>query len=355
MRLVFALLVTASLFSGALSADRITYWKSSGGKRAAETAEKVVVQGWNAREVTYRTADGKSVKVDTASVIAVMRTVGEGGSMGKELQDAMELGGKDATAAREALAAVASKGAGLDKEEALFRRAESFGGGSTAEAIREYQAYTSAYKGGFFARDAWTTLADLQVDAGKAADARATLRAMIAADTALAQMGNQKLGELEVRARDLKAALAAFKAAEATAGDDRNAKYLAMACQGDVMQRSGDNNGAKDLLEKVTGDESFEDETSNSDERALGAAWPALAQVYYETGNFEKAYSAFVVGAYYVWWNQGSSEGFCLRQACICAKKLQSSDEKWKSRYDKLYATLTMGYPKEVQEVDKAK
>jgi hypothetical protein len=297
--------------------------------------------------------------VETANVITVSRA-DTGGSMGAELQAALETAGRNIAAAKEALLAAATKGSELDREEAMFRRAELFetearSGGGRAEAIRVFQDYITRYKAGFFARDAYTTLAEFQVAAGKTADARATLKSMIGADSSLVRLGNQKLGELEAGTKDWKAALAALKAAEGAANGNRNARYLAMAWQGAVLQRSGDNNAAKDMLEKVTGDDSFEDETSEEDETALAVAWPALAEALNASGSLEKAYNAYVLGAYYVWWNQGTDEGYFLRQACICAKKLQSGDEKWKARYDKLRATLASGYPKELAEVDKAK
>jgi hypothetical protein len=358
MRLVLILLV-ASTFSGALLADRVTYWKVSGDKRTAESLDEVAVTAWNAKEVTCKPATGAVTKLETAQIISINRA-DTGGSMGAELKDALDTAGRNAAAAKDALLAASSKGSEIDREEALFRRAELYeadarSGSGRADAIRELQAYVSRYKAGFFARDAYTTLAEFQAAGGKVADARATLKAMIGADTALARLGNQKLGELEADAKDWKAALAAFKSAESAANGDRNARYLAMAWQGAVLQKSGDNNGAKDILEKVTGDDAFEDETSEEDESALGVAWPALAEALNAGGSLEKAYNAYVLGAYYVWWNQGTSEGYCLRQACICAKKLQSGDEKWKSRYEKLRSTLASGYPKELAEVDKVK
>lgn len=358
MRLVLVLLV-ASTFSGALLADRVTYWKASGDKRTAESLDEVTVTAWSAREVSCKPATGAVVKIETASIITVSRA-DTGGSMGAELMAALETAGRNVAAAKEALLAASGKGSELDREEALFRRAELYetearSGGGRADAMREFQAYITRYKAGFFARDAYTTLAEFQVAAGKTADARTTLKSMIGADSSLLRLGNQKLGELEADAKDWKAALTAFKAAEGASNGNRNARYLAMAWQGAVLQKSGDNNAAKDLLEKVTGDDAFEDETSEEDESALGVAWPALAEALYASGSLEKAYNAYVQGAYYVWWNQGTNEGACLRQACICAKKLQSGDEKWKARYEKLRATLASGYPKEIAEVDKAK
>jgi hypothetical protein len=217
MRLVLVLLV-ASTFSGALLADRVSYWKVSDNKRTAESLDEVTVTTWNAKGVSCKANTGGAVTVvETANVITVSRA-DTGGSMGAELQAALETAGRNIAAAKEALLAAATKGSELDREEAMFRRAELFetearSGGGRAEAIRVFQDYITRYKAGFFARDAYTTLAEFQSAAGKIADARATLKSMISADTALARLGHQKLGELEAGTKDWKAALAALKAA----------------------------------------------------------------------------------------------------------------------------------------------
>ena len=356
-----AVFILACALSGALSADRITYMKSTGGGRVLEQFDNVLITAWNVSTVSFRKSEGGPDTLATSSVVTITR-VGPGGTMGSDLRLALETIATDHTRAKALMTAAAGKGSELDREEAVFRRAELFdnearsnGRSALEDAIREYSQYHARYKAGFFARDSWVAQAELQQIAKRPADARATLRAMIGAHRELERLGNQKLGELEAFTGDFKAALQAFKAAENGSGSDRNARYLAIAWQGACVQRQGDNNAAREMLEKITGDATFEDKDSEDDEIALSVAWPALGATYVAAGNFEKAYNAYVQGAYYIWWNRAENEGHCLAQACICAKKLQATDTKWKGRYDKLRTALAVGFPKEIQRVDEAK
>lgn len=351
-----AIALVAALFAGALCADRITYLKRSGGKSTVESVDGTVT-GWNAKAVSYRTDDNKTGTVDSASVISIAR---EGGSMSAELANAIKLSGNDPQAATEALTQLASRGNDLDKEEAMFRKADLWGAEARASnkasvyntAIAELNAYVGKYKAGFFARDAYVQLANCQRTMKKPADARATLKSMINADPALARLGNQKLGELECKEGDWNAALSALKAAENGSGDDKNAKYLALAWQGLATLKKGDAAAARAILETVTNDENFQDD-GNEDEAALAVAFPALGDAYFAAGNFQKGYDAYILAGYYVWWTVGENEGYVLAQAYLCAKKLQGTDEKWKARAEKLRTALAVGYPRELQRVDK--
>jgi tetratricopeptide (TPR) repeat protein len=267
---------------------------------------------------------------------------------------------EDPQAAVNALTELASKGNDLDKEEALFRKADLYAGEARLSskasaynaAIAELTGYTNKYKAGFFAREAYIALSGFQRAMKKPADARATLRSMISADSSLARIGNQKLGELECNVGDWAAALAALKAAENAAGDDKTAKYTALAWQGMATLKKGDAAAARSILETVTNDENFQEDGSD-DEAALAVAYPALGDSYYAAGNFQKAYDAYVLAGYYVWWNGGENEGYCLAQGYLCAKKLQGTDEKWKARADKLKTALAVGFPKDLQRVEK--
>lgn len=356
-RTATALALFAIVFAGTLCADRITYLKRAGGKSTVETVDKATVTGWNAKAVSYKTDDGKTGTVDTASVISMTRI---GGSMSPELAEAIELAASDPAAALGALSELASKGNDLDKEEASYRKAEINAAEARTSnkmsffnaAIADLSAYTNKYKAGYFSRDAYTTLADFQRRLKKPADARATLKGMIGADPSLSRLGNQKLGELECSQGDWAAALSALKAAESASGDDKNAKYMALAWQGLATLKKGDAAAARTMLETVTNDEAFQDEGSE-DEAALAVAYPALGDAYFAAGNFQKAYDAFVLAGYYVWWNGGEEEGRCLAMAYRCAKKLTGTDDKWKARAEKLKTALAIGYPKELQNAEK--
>lgn len=356
-RYAAVLALVATLFAGALCADRITYLKRAGGKTTIESLDGVTVTAWNARSVNYRTADNKTGTVNTADVISMSRS---GGSMSKDLEAAIANMASDPGAAEKSLQELSGKGNDLDKEEALYRKAELWASEARAtgktsamtQAITDLGVYTGRYKSGYFAREAYTTAADFQRRLKRPADARTTLRAMINADASLQRLGNQKLGELECSVGDYKAALPVFKAAESASGDDKNAKYLALAWQGLATLKNGDAAAARSILETVTNDESFQDDGSD-DELALAVAYPALGDAYFAAGNFQKGYDAYILAGYYVWWTGAENEGYVLAQAYLCAKKLQGTDEKWKARAEKLRTALAVGYPRELQRVDK--
>ncbi|MCB9932764.1 MAG: hypothetical protein H6841_05000 [Planctomycetes bacterium] len=349
-----ALALTGLLLGGALQADRVTYISGSGTKTEVKLDDNVTVTGWTAAKVEYENAEKKKSSVAYKDIIAVDR---QGGTMGAELAGALELVGSDPRAAIAGLAAVATSGSALDKEEAAYLRAqlldsESAGDRSlAAEAVKAYDAYIKSYKAGFFAREAYRGLANLQ----KPDAARTTLKNMVRADSSLERLGNQLLGELEAGAAKWADAISAFKAAQTAARNEKdlNAEFLAIAWEGLATLRNGNAAGAKTLLESVTEDSRLDDPNTNTDEVALSVAFRALGDAHFEGDNFQKGYDAYIKGAYYAWWTAGSTEGHCLGRAYVCAKKLEGTDAKWKKRRDKLRTALALGFPRVLSEVEK--
>jgi hypothetical protein len=349
-----ALALMGVLLGGALHADRITYLATSGGKTDLKVEDRVTITAWSASKVDYETADKKKMSVAYKDVLSVDRA---GGTMSQQLSDALNLVGQDPRGAIAELAAVAAGGSQLDKEEASFLRAQLLESESNAdrslrnEAIKAYDAYTKTWKSGYFARDAWRNLANLQPTAA----ARTTLGNMARADASLARLGYQLLGELEMREGKWSDAISAFKSAQTAAKGEKelSAEYLAMAWEGWATLRNGNNAGAKSLLETVTEDPKLDDPSGTSDEIALGIAFRALGDAHFEGDGFQKAYDAYVKGAYYAWWTGASNEGYCLGRAYQCAKKLEGTDAKWKKRREKLRTALALGFPRVLAEVDK--
>jgi tetratricopeptide (TPR) repeat protein len=351
-RLTFTVMFMGVLLAGALHADKVNYIVGVGDKAQVKFEDKATVTSWNAAGVKFKVGDGKEVSVNYADIISIDR---RGGTMSPELADALDFAGADPVAAAEELAAIAASGSDLDKQEAAIYRAQILDSESAADsslvadAIAAYKAYVSSWKAGYFAREAYRGLAALQ----KVSDARATLGLMISADKALEREGNQLLGQLEASAAKWTEAISAFKKAQTAAGTDINNKYLAMAWEGWMTLKSGNSAGAKTLLETVTNDPNFDDPNTTIDENALGIAYPALGDLQYEAGAHQKAYDAYIKGAYYAWWTGGDLEGHCLGYAYMCAKKLEGTDTKWTARKDKLRTALALGFPRVLTEVEK--
>ncbi|MBZ0135815.1 MAG: hypothetical protein K8I27_05540 [Planctomycetes bacterium] len=348
-RLAVALMLMGTLLAGALHADSISYISGSGAKAEVKIADGVIIKGWSASKVEFEGADKKVVSVDYNNVLSVDR------SYSRDMQNALDMIGADPAGAMDALKAIASGGSALDKEEATYIRAqllenESVATGRTGPAIEGYKEYVKNWKNGYFARDVYARLAGMQGEN----DARATLAGMIRADKALERLGNQLLGELEARAGKLPAAIKAFQSARsaAVAEKNKNTEALAKAWEGMCEVANGNVAGGKALLEAVTEDESLDDPDSTDDEAALAVAFPALGDAHFGSDAFQKGYDAYVKGAYYAWWTGGSREGHCLGRAYLCAKKLESTDEKWKKRKDKLRTALALGFPKVLQDVE---
>lgn len=351
-RLTFVMFMSA-LLAGALHADKVNYIVGSGDKAQVKYDDKAVVTSWTAAGIKFKGTDGKEVSVNYTDIISIDR---RGGTMSTDLEYALDDASVDPLAAADGLLALSTAGTDLDRQEAAISRAQILEGESAAdknlaaEAIKAYNFYVTTWKAGYFAREAYRSLAGLQ----KIADARTTLGKMIAADKVLEREGNQLLGQLEAEAGKWGDAIAAFKKAQTAAGTDVNNKYLAMAWEGWMTLKGGNAAGAKTLLETVINDPNFDDPNTSVDENALGIAYPALGDVHYESGAHQKAYDAYIKGAYYAWWTGGALEGHCLGQAYRCAKKLEGTDAaKWTPRKDKLRTALAVGFPRTLAEVEK--
>jgi tetratricopeptide (TPR) repeat protein len=352
-----ALFTLALLFAGTLCADSITHFKGSGNARSVETLHNVTITAWNAARVEYRTVEGQTANLPTADVISVNRTPP---GMSRELTEAIRLVGSNPEAAKERLATLTTAGTPVNREEAAYWRAriamnEAAANPRVADrVINELRAYLRAYKAGYFAREIYAAVANLQKQTNKLDDARATLREMIAADPALAREGNQLLGELEAEQARWAQAIAAFQQAKQLAARDRNKnmEYLAQAWEGACMLRSGDAAAARRLLEEITKNEAFNDPLSDDDDLVRSVAYPALGDLHYQAEEFEQAFYAYRRGAFYSWWVQGTNEGYCLGRAYLSARKLEGKDEKWKERSSRLRTALAMGFPRELQRIE---
>jgi len=350
----FALALMGLLLGGALHADKITYLATVSGKVEVKAEDNVTITDWSAAKVDYETADKKKLSVAYKDVLSVDR---HGGSMSEQLSDALSLVGQDPRGAIDELAAVAAGGNKLDKEEATYLRAQLLESESNAdrsllnEAIKAYDAYIKGWKAGYFAREAYRGLSNLQ----PANAARSTLGNMARADASLARLGYQLLGELEAREGKWADAVSAFKSAQSAARTDKDAAAdaLAIAWEGWATLKNGNAAGAKTLLESVTEDSKLDDPNTTTDEIALSIAFRALGDAHYDGDGYQKAYDAYVKGAYYAWWTGGTSEGHCLGRAYLCAKKLEGTDAKWKKRRDKLRTALALGFPRVLAEVEK--
>lgn len=351
-----AVMLCGTLLAGALHADRITFINRAASKVSIDNLGDVTVTGWNAKEVSYTTADKKTGTVARRLIVSLTRET----SSSAALTEAASLIGANPEEAAKQLASLTGTGSALDKEEAQYLLAmlwvkEMAGDAALGtNASRELAKYLQTYKAGYFAAQVYQEQAYMQRASKKNDDARRTYQAMIAADTSLARQGNQWLGELEAELGRWKEAIAAFAGAKtaATRDGDKNGEYLAMAWDGWCQLMNNNAAGARTTLEAVTGDDKFDDPASGDDEVALSVAYPALGDAYFEGGNFQKAYDAYIKGAYYAWWTSGNREGHCLGQAFLCAKKLESTDEKWKKRRESLRTVLAMGYPRELQRVE---
>jgi tetratricopeptide (TPR) repeat protein len=355
IRIALSLMLFATLVAGSLHADRITYLSGTGAAAKLEVADRATITAWSAAKVDFETDAKQRVSVKYSEIISLDRT---GGTMSKEFSAALDMIGSDQTAAIAELAKLSEAGNALDREEALYIRAQLLEADSIARpaaratAISAYQTYVQRHKAGYFARDVYTRLARLQNEN----DGRATLRALAGADASLRRFGNQKLGEHEAYFGKFPAAITAFQAAASAAKDDRdrNNEVLAQAWEAWCQIKNGNAANATTTLVAITSDDKFDDANSSDDEIALAIAFNALGDAYFASGNFEKGYDAYVKGAYYAWWIGGTTEGQCIARAYVCAKKLDGTDPKWRKRRDKLRTALVVGFPARLlQEADK--
>ncbi len=344
------------LFAGAASADTIIYNKQAATGREQARLANVTVTAWSASKVEYKTEEGRSGSLPSAEVVTISRNTP---GISDQLINAIGLAGSDPQAAKAALGRVAASGNALDKEEALYWIAriavsEASDGGAGA-AITECQNYLKSYKAGYFAREVYRSLGEVQQRAKRTGDARNTYKAMANADNALAREAHQMLGQLEAAEGNWKEAISAFDQAKTRARSDgyKAGEYLAQAWQGAATAKNGDANAAKTLLEGVTNGEAFEDATTFDDENALAIAYPALGDVLFGKETFDKAYDAYIKAAYYAWWTGGTGEGRSIGGAYKCARKLETTSDMWKKRKDKLRTALALGFPQELQRAEK--
>lgn len=336
-----------------LAADTVMYFD----KGKLKTELDATVESWNADQVKVKTEKGSTITIDRTDVSTIERI---GGSMSGDLADAISLMGEDPKSADELLKQVAASGGALDKEEAVYRRGQLWVQQSKLKpsladnAMKVMADYTKNYKKGYFTKRAHTTLAEMQSAAKRVNDARTTWRSLASVNATLKFDGNLGLGILEAREGKWADAISAFKNAEGAAGKRKAAKALATAWRGLSLKHSGKDNDAKTVLESVTGDESLEDDNTDEDERALSVAYPPLADIYFDSKNYDKAYDAYVQGGYYAWWSAGGREGYCISQAWRCAVKQKGTAKKWDTRAETLEEVCRAGFPREYQAAKKA-
>jgi len=352
-----AIALTAVMLAGALAADRISHITGTGDNRRVEHLEDISVTSWSASQVQYRTAAGQTGSIQHRNIFSLTRA---GGTMHRSLANAIELVGADPQRALTELGRIVESGNNLDKEEAGFWRlavfADDAGSGAQAlnRAITESQNYLRTYRAGYFARDVYRSLSQMQRRAGRPQDARATLRSMSEADNALQREANLWLGELEAGDGKWEDAVRAFQASKSAAQRDQNksGQYLAQAWEGLSLLRRGDAAAARAALEPIVADSGFEDPFTGDADTAMAVAFMAMGDVHFEAGNLERAYNAYIRGAYHNFWIESPREGYCLAQAFACARRLEATDEKWRPRREHLRTALAVNYPRELQRVE---
>lgn len=359
IRFAVALSCLLALCAAGLYADRVMYI-TSGAEPSVVTARDATVTSWSASELRFRNAEGGSVTVDHRRVVSVDRT---GGTMSDALGRAMSQMGTDPEGALATLQDVSRNAEGLDKEEATYRIAKLYDEAAaadesaTARAVNAYDSYLDTYPDGYFAREAYRRLADFRLRAEQVDAARRTFRDMAGADASMRREANQWLGELEAGLGNWKPAINAFKSAKNAAGTDKIGQYLARAWEGLCTLKDGDADGAEALLQPIVDDDNFDDPISGDDEIVLAVAHRSLGDLHKAREDWSDAYDAYVKGAYYSWWTQGSNEGYCLAEAYVCAGRLESleddsSEVDWGDRRSKLRTALAVGYPRELRRVD---
>jgi hypothetical protein len=269
----------------------------------------------------------------------------------------------DPQAAIEELDAESKSGTPLNKEEAKFRIASYFASNANSKnakvAADRLREYISAYKDGYFLNEAYTLLGRMQLMSNPRDldGARTTYKEMVRLGSPYDAKANQSRGELELHYGSPDAALAAFRDASKAAGADKGLRAKADAYAGWALALQKKYDEAKALAEPITKDESLDDANSVDDEAALAIAYRVLGDCLIEGSQaWEKGYDAHMLAAYYAWWIGGTTEGYSLAQAYYAAMKLQSTDEKFKERAEKLRSAIESGYPAEYKRVsDKLK
>lgn len=346
-----------ALLAPALLADSIGYLAA----KEIKWDNNVEITAWSWTKVDYTDA-GKAKTVARKDVVSITRS-SDPGSMSAALSNAINNLASDPIAAKEQLEAESKSGTPLNKEEAKFRlasfdasNANSRNAKVAAERLREY---ITAYKDGYFLNEAYTLLGRMQILGNDAVGARATYKEMTRLGSPYDAKAHQARGELElmVKPPNYDEALSAFRDASKAAGPDKSMKAKADAYAGWALAGLKKYEDAKALAEPITKDDSLEDANSVDDEAALAIAYRVLGDCLLEGSQaWEKGYDAHMLAAYYAWWVGGTTEGYSLAQAYFAAMKLQSTDEKFKERAEKLRSALESGYPAEFKRVtDKLK
>lgn len=356
----FLSLFAVALLAPALLADSISYFNNK--QRVDEN--NIEVKKWNWSKVEYiatvEKADGKVEKVPKSvnrkDVILLTRT-SEGGSMSPDLLRAIGELSSDTEKALRTLDNEAKTGSEINREEARFRIASYFAANANtrtakvaADRLREY---LTAYKDGYFLGEAYTLLARMQILGKDLAGARATYREMVRLGPPFDAKAHQSRGELELSDAKFDDALAAFRDAGKAAGSDKAMKARADAYAAWALSAQRKWDEARNLAEPITKDESIDDPMSVDDEAALAIAYLVVAESFIDgSQTYEKGYDAAMLAAYYAWWVGGTTEGRALGLAYLAAKKLESTNDKFKARAEKLRTALEAGYPGELKRAN---
>ncbi len=348
--------VALALLAPVLCADSIGYYSA----KEVKWDNNVEITAWSWSKVDYTDA-GKAKTVARKDVVAITRS-SDPGSMSSELSSAIGNLANDPQGAIEQLDAESKAGTPLNKEEAKFRLAAFFAANANSKnaklAADKLREYISAYKDGYFLGEAYTLLGRMNILGRDNEGARATYKEMARLGSPYDAKAHQARGELELLvAGKAEEALAAFRDASKAAGADKPLKAKADAYAAWALVALKKFDDAKALAEPITKDDSLEDGNSTDDEAALAIAYRVVGDCFIDGSQaFEKGYDAHMLAAYYAWWVGGTTEGYSLGQAYFAAMKLASTDEKFKTRAEKLRSALESGYPAEFKKVsDKLK
>jgi tetratricopeptide (TPR) repeat protein len=352
-----------ALLAPVLLADSIGYMVN----KNLQQENNVEITAWSWKQIDYTAtvekSDGKGdIKVEKVKksvarkdVVTLSRS-SEGGSMSETLFRALSDLGNDPQAAVEALDEEARSGTPLNKEEAKFRIASYFAANANKQSAKfagdKLREYLTAFKDGYFIGEAYTLLGRMQILGRDTEGARTTYKEMVRLGPPFDAKANQARGELELSLGKYDDALGAFRDAAKNAGADKALKAKADAYASWALLANKKVDEARGIAEPITKDESIDDANSVDDEAALAIAYRVLGDCLLESQTFERAYDAHMLSAYYAWWVGGTTEGYSLAQSYFAAKKLESTDEKFKARAEKLRTALEAGYPGELKRVN---
>ncbi|MCC6574359.1 MAG: hypothetical protein IT462_11265 [Planctomycetes bacterium] len=351
MRIMAVLLLCGAVFAPALLADEVRFRTNEG------LVESVAceVTGWSWKEVQYKSAKG-SAKVARKDLVAVQRT-SENGTLSDKLSAAQSAMATDLAKARTLLEGELkdASSTAVNKEEATYLLADlalieaGSDGRRRPTAIAAFKNYINSYKEGYFARQAYTSLAGLQRASKDVSGARETFKNMAKVGSGLDLIGSQLLGEFELDEKQWQAAVVAFKDAAKFAGSDKAARYKANAMQARALKGGGDTATAQSMLEEIKKDEFFNDPTTAEGDEVLSIVYGTLADILYDKKAYQEAYEACMTAAFYCWWLQSKGEGDFLAKAFVSARKTSVGADNWKTRGDKLEEVLAGSHSKELK------